>query len=338
MDDRFSWKRTWLAVLGAAVAGLIVVQVKWGGGGASEGVGKEGTGAAAVSKVPISFEGVSLYPGRKRDEIPAIDRPVFAMAPPNTAAMSDDDWVVGVQRGEVARAYPLWVLARREIVNDRFGAEAICVTYCPLSASVVAFRSRLGDRDLVFGNEGALYECNLVMYDLGSGSLWYQLRGLAIHGARTGETLSMVPAELIRWGAWRRRYPEGQILVADERTGRFFRVAEGKLEHEGPASAEPEAPVSRMDPVLKPMERVWGCRMNGRAVCFVGATLEALPGGRYAVPGGVGAWVETGRDGGLRVRDGGGETLPLLPAYWFAWFAAYPSGLVVSNLPAWSNP
>ncbi len=90
--------------------------------------------------------------------------------------------VVGVYFGGTARAYPLWVLGSREIVNDRFGNDAVSVTYCPLSASAVVFLSRVGSRSLTFGNEGALYECNLVLYDRQTYSLRYQLRGSAITG------------------------------------------------------------------------------------------------------------------------------------------------------------
>lgn len=135
---------------------------------------------------PTEIDGVPLHPGRKRDEIEAIDQPLFASSAPNTAALSDDDWVIGVHRDGTARAYPLWILARREIVNDRFKAEPVCITYCPISGSALVFSSRVNGQPVTFGNEGALYEANLLLYDRESNSLWYQLRGLAIAGPARG--------------------------------------------------------------------------------------------------------------------------------------------------------
>jgi len=83
-------------------------------------------------------------------------------------------------------------------VNDRFGNDTVCVTYCPLSASAVVFLSRVGNRSLTFGNEGALYECNLVLYDRQTHSLWYQLRGSAIAGDYKNARLRIVPAVVAR--------------------------------------------------------------------------------------------------------------------------------------------
>jgi hypothetical protein len=320
------------------------------------------TGEAMAGGGEVVFEGVALHPGRRRDEIPTMDHPVFAAEVPNTAALSDKDLVVGVLRGGEARAYPLWILARREIINDRIGAEPICVTYCPLSASVVVFLAQLGGQDVVFGNEGSLYECNLVLYDRGSGSLWYQLRGLAIHGSRAGEHLSKIPAELVTWGDWRRRHPEGRVLVGDERTGRMFRMAEGGAAEGLEAPGEPAAPVSRMDSRLPVMARVWGVEMEGQAVCWPVNDLEGLPDGRHALrgsfrfktewvvthepraipAGGTAAtaeagfmetnelWLEKLPGRGVRVVAGDGSELPLVPAYWFAWQAAFPAGQVRS--------
>ena len=364
MDCRWLLRHGWILLV--ALLGMMAVirrQAGVEGWEPKRGEERRGlTGEAMAGGGEVVFEGVALHPGRRRDEIQAMDHPVFARDVPNTAALSDRDLVVGLSRGGEARAYPLWVLARREIVNDRIGADPVCVTYCPLSASVVVFLARLGGEDLVFGNAGALYECNLVLYDRDSGSLWYQLRGLAIHGSRQGEHLSKIPAELVSWGDWRRRHPEGRVLVGDERTGRMFRMAEGGAV-EGLATPEkPEAPVSRMDPRLPTMERVLGVEVEGKTACWPVNDLEGLPDGRHAlqgsfrfktelvvtrepraIPAGVTPpaaeagfmetnelWLEKLPGRGVRVVAGDGSELPLIPAYWFAWQAAFPAGQVGS--------
>lgn len=283
--------------------------------------------------VPEEFAGVRLYPGRKRDEIPAVDRPEFAGEPVPVGALADDDRVIGVCRNGVERAYPLWVLRGREIINDRIGSEPVCVTYCPFSDSALVFSSRVGDRELTFGNEGALYECNLVLYDRETGSLWYQLRGEALGGALKGRVLQVLPSAVARWGDWRRLHPDGEVLIGDQKSGRFFRVMRAGGVDEAVEPSAPAAPVSRMDGRLPAMARVVGFGRAGVAACLPAVDVAGLADGQHRIPGMPGALLVSG--GGLSVAmvDVGGGAVPGVGAYWFAWHAAYPAGSLVVPRP-----
>ena len=276
-----------------------------------------------------TIDGVLLHPGRRRDQIPPVDHPMFGSGEAD-AGFAGEDLVVGVCIGGTARAYPLWILRSREIVNDRFGNDAVCVTYCPLSASAVVFLSRVGNRSLTFGNEGSLYECNLVLYDRQTDSLWYQLRGSAITGHYKNARLQTIPAVVIRWDDWRKRYPASTILVGDQQGGRFFKTLDS-----APAFRDatgPMAPVSRSDPRLAPMELVLGFRYQGHDLCFPMAAVDELSDGRIAIAGIPGAF-DVRRAGGildLTGPDGSAQTT--IGAYWFAWHAAFPAGDVITNL------
>ncbi|MCL4746616.1 MAG: DUF3179 domain-containing protein [Burkholderiaceae bacterium] len=96
-----------------------------------------------------------LSGGPPKDAIPAIDRPQFVSAARATF-LSDDDVVLALERNGVAKAYPLRILNWHEVVNDRFGDEAIVITYCPLCGSGVAFVSAVAGRVLSFGVSGLL--------------------------------------------------------------------------------------------------------------------------------------------------------------------------------------
>lgn len=64
------------------------------------------------------------------DRIPAIDKPRFVPAAAAQAFMRDDEPVLGVFDGKVAKAYSLWLLDGHEIVNDSTpGYGAIAVTW-----------------------------------------------------------------------------------------------------------------------------------------------------------------------------------------------------------------
>lgn len=300
--------------------------------------GSEPSGPSAASGSPgtvdeprprMEYPG-AWHAGRKRDEIAAVDRPIFAPVPPPSADLSDDDWVVGIERNGVARAYPLWILAKREIVNDRFGDDPVCVTYCPLSASAAVFLARVRGEPAVFGNEGSLFECNLVLYDRGTGSLWYQLRGEAIEGAWRGERLTQLPGYVTPWGSWRIRHANTTVLVADGHSGRFFRVATGTSAAEEVAAPTPQAPVSRTNARFASMERVVGAGFAGSTpgttirVCFPEASLRALAAGDYPVPGVPNGVLRVDARRRTWAFLGEGREVPWIGGYWFAWHAAYP--------------
>jgi hypothetical protein len=64
------------------------------------------------------------------DQIPAIDRPEFVSAAEGNKFMAEDEPVLGVFDGQVAKAYSLWLLDAHEIVNDSTpGLGPIAVTW-----------------------------------------------------------------------------------------------------------------------------------------------------------------------------------------------------------------
>ncbi len=74
------------------------------------------------------IDGDRVYTLLPPDAIPAIDQPRFV--PASAAAfMRDDEPVVGVVEGGVAKAYSTWHLDRHEIVNDSVAGKPVAVTW-----------------------------------------------------------------------------------------------------------------------------------------------------------------------------------------------------------------
>jgi hypothetical protein len=73
--------------------------------------------------------------------------------------------VIGVIINGKAGAYPLAILTRHEIINDKLGGIPIPVVYCPLCNSSIVFTWRLEGRLLDFGIKRNLKRSHLVMYD-----------------------------------------------------------------------------------------------------------------------------------------------------------------------------
>jgi len=68
--------------------------------------------------------------GIGKDRIPSIDEPAFArVGDPALAAarIGDETDVIGYVHDGVAKAYPLFILDRHEIVNDTFGGDPLAV-------------------------------------------------------------------------------------------------------------------------------------------------------------------------------------------------------------------
>lgn len=87
--------------------------------------------------------------------------------------------VIGIERNGVARAYPLSVLERHEIVNDDLpGApgtgddrEPLLVTYCPSCGSSMTAVRRVRGNPAVFEVSHFLWRSNLVLVDNATDSL-----------------------------------------------------------------------------------------------------------------------------------------------------------------------
>jgi hypothetical protein len=134
-------------------------------------------------------------------------------------------------------------------------------------------RRELDGRELVLGNQGALFGNAMTWWDHQTGSVWSQPTGEAILGPLRGTRLELLPSTLTDWGTWRRTHPGTLALDADggptqfdvdrmqiavDLGGESLAVAVDELRREGVVNAE----------------------VGGVPVAFVA---EPVPGGWWAV-------------------------------------------------------
>jgi hypothetical protein len=165
--------------------------------------------------------------GPPKDGIPSIDQPKFeklagGKAMGWSAQIEDQEAVIALEVAGDARAYPLRILTWHEIVNDTVGGKPVAVTYCPLCNSALVFERTLKGRLLDFGTTGKLRNSDLVMYDRQTESWWQQFTGEAILGELTGSELKLVPSRLESFARFRKRFPEGQVLVPNNPSLRSY--------------------------------------------------------------------------------------------------------------------
>lgn len=259
--------------------------------------------------------------GPPRDGIPAIDRPRLVEAG-EADFLADDDRVLGVTVDGIAKAYPIRILNYHEVVNDRFGEQAVAVTYCPLCGSGLAFAAGQGEERRTFGVSGLLYNSDVLLFDRQTESLWSQILMEAVSGPASGEELTYIPTAATTWGAWRQAHPHTLALSPETGYRRDYTRSPyaGYEEQDGLMF-----PVARESDMLKRKDWVIGVEVDGHYKAY---PLKVLAGKGPALTD-----TFRGRELHLRydaesrsaiIRDRSDAEVPAVTMYWFAWYAFHP--------------
>lgn len=149
-----------------------------------------------------------------RDRIPPIDEPKFE--PVGAASwLGEREPGALVQFNDEVRFYPLSILTRHEIVNDRYGDVPVIVTFCPLCNTAISFDGRVDGQALRFGVSGLLRNSDLVMWDSETVTLWQQLTGEALVGELAGTKLDFISTSIVSYGDVLEGFPDALSLSRD---------------------------------------------------------------------------------------------------------------------------
>lgn len=268
--------------------------------------------------------------GPPRDGIPAIDRPRFVGA--DAAGLAEGDRVLGIARNGIARAYPMRILNWHEIVNDRFGDEAIAVTYCPLCGTGIAFEARVAGQTARFGVSGLLYNSDVLLYDRATESLWSQILGRAVAGPLKGTALTSVPLTHTSWAAWRERHPRTAVLSTDTGHPRDYT---NDPYHGYDKVARLLFDVQHRDGRLPLKDWVLGLALGGAVKAYPLSVPQRRADARGRLTDQLGGrTVEIRYDRRHRSAeafDADGRALAGVLAFWFAWVAFHPKTEVLEE-------
>lgn len=170
-----------------------------------------------TEKTIVDF-GEIYWTGLGKDGVPAIRNPWFVSISAAGFWLADNDPVISVMIGDEAKAYPLEILIWHEIVNDSVGGVEVVVTFCSLCYSAVIFDRRVEGRVYDFAVTGFLRNSDMIMYDTRTETLWQQFTGQAIVGDLVGNSLAVIPTQIISFEQFRKAYPKGMVMSRD--TGR----------------------------------------------------------------------------------------------------------------------
>lgn len=214
--------------------------------------------------------------GPGKDGIRSIDQPKFETIETAEKWLDAREPVIVFTSGAISKAYPLQILIYHEIVNDQLDGSEVAITYCPLCNAAMVFSRRHKGALLDFGATGKVYANNLVMYDRQTESWWLQFTGEGVVGDYIGDSLRLLPSQIVSFKQFKDAHPFGQVL--SNKTG--FNKKYGINPYTNYDSRT--APIAwfyrkPFDDRLPPMERVLGIVDSDVAIAFPFSYLNATP-------------------------------------------------------------
>ncbi len=203
----------------------------------------------------------------------AIHHPEFVAASEATF-LQDDDILLGIASGKVAKAFPAGDLAQHGAVFDQLPEGPISVTWCGVCNTGAVFRAEVNGRTLHFQYD-RMVGANEVQKDLETGTSWQQASGEAIDGPLKGTRLKLYPAVRTTWAEWRKRYPHTTVLkplpgYAERMANRSRRIKD--VTRVGPEGT-PDGALA-LDPRLPARETVAGLEVGRETVVYAFSQLR----------------------------------------------------------------
>ena len=221
--------------------------------------------ATDFCQADVDFDEIIVGHPRK-DGIPALMLPRMESIAEAGEWLADRSPVIALEIDGEARAYPLAVLMWHEIANDLVNGVPVAVTFCPLCNSSLTFDRRVNGETLDFGVSGLLRFSDLVMYDRQSESWWQQLTGEGLVGDYAGALLDIIPSQVISFGAFAERHPQG--VVASRDTGHHRQYGINPYTNYDSHPGMPFLFRGELDERLAPVDHVLAAMIDGAAVAY----------------------------------------------------------------------
>ncbi len=117
------------------------------------------------------------------------------------------EFVIGVNVGDAAVAYPFSVLNDEPVVNDTIADTPVVVVFDADGAAGAVYGRQVGDQTLTFSAGPKPFE----LVDSETGTVWDGLSGEAVSGPLAGELLTRQKSTTVFWFGWKDFHPETAV-------------------------------------------------------------------------------------------------------------------------------
>ncbi len=243
----------------------------------------------------------------------SVDRATMVPLAHHTRSPDGNDRILGLVLPGGARAYPLGLLDRFEIVNDEMGDASYVVVRCALTGVAAVWNRRLRGRTLLFESTGALWRDTLVFRDRETGTYWSAATGVALAGPLGGERLSGIAAVVTRGDRWREAHPDSLYLDLGEKTTAPILMKIYRISPMQGVSGEKTS-----DRRHKPKEEMLAVASGDEALAFTPRQIERRERIETEI-GGERLTIEWEPElAAPRACASDGNERPVLPMFWFA--------------------
>jgi hypothetical protein len=177
--------------------------------------------------------------GLGREMFPALIEPEFVT--PEQAKLHDRTRILGVHINGESRVYPIELLMRHEVVNDRVGGRPIFAAYCVLADLAGVYDREMAGHVYTFAVSGYTYADPaiwgglnaFVLWDRDTESLWLPTIGKAVSGPMIDLPMKLAPRDVwaqTTWGEWKKKHPDSLVL----KPGQEFERPKNWPRFEGP--------------------------------------------------------------------------------------------------------
>ena len=123
--------------------------------------------------------------------------------------LSDDrlytkEFVVGVEVGEMAVAYPFSALNDEPVINDTIDNTDLLVVFSPTAAAGAVYKRQVDGQTLTFQATND----PLTLTDAETGSTWDAFKGTATDGSLAGTELERIKSTTVFWFGWKDFHPD----------------------------------------------------------------------------------------------------------------------------------
>lgn len=181
----------------------------------------------------------ALWDGRGIVPFHAIDYPRMVSAG-DADFIEESEYVLGLTVNGESRAYPTRFVWWHHFINDRVEKEGreypeYTIAYCSVCNTGIRFDPRLFDKQgkpqsaqgsshpkRIFFDFYGLYNGVVTMCDRDTETVWLEVTGRAVKGARTGAQLKMTSLLDTTWGEWKALHPNTLVMAPEKAYARYY--------------------------------------------------------------------------------------------------------------------